>query len=224
MLLGIWTKHPLLIFIYHVSLFNLPNLYLSMIAYLNGKLAYKSPALVYIDVQGVGYEVQISLNTYSRIQDQENCKLLTYLHIKEDAHTLYGFFEEAERSLFLLLISVSGIGASTARMMLSSLQPEDIQRAIMMENDKMLESVKGIGAKTAKRIILELKDKVAKQRDSNIHFSSNANNTIQDDALNALVTLGIARNMAEQAIQKVLKAEPLLHDLEGLIKKALKSL
>ncbi|MEC5142273.1 Holliday junction branch migration protein RuvA [Chitinophaga sp. 212800010-3] len=196
-----------------------------MIAYLNGKLSYKSPALVHVDVNGVGYEVQISLNTYSRIQDMESCKLLTFLQVKEDAHTLYGFFEEAERSLFLLLISVSGVGASTARMMLSSLQPEDVQRAIMMENEKMLESVKGIGAKTAKRIILELKDKVTKQKDTGaVHLSSVANNTMHEDALNALVTLGIARNMAESAIQRVMKNEPLLQNLEELIKKALRSL
>jgi Holliday junction DNA helicase RuvA len=196
-----------------------------MIAYLNGKLSYKSPALVHVDVNGVGYEVQISLNTYSRIQDMESCKLLTFLQVKEDAHTLYGFFEEAERSLFLLLISVSGVGASTARMMLSSLQPEDVQRAIMMENEKMLESVRGIGAKTAKRIILELKDKVKKQKDTGaVHLSSVANNTMHEDALNALVTLGIARNMAESAIQRVMKNEPLLQNLEELIKKALRSL
>ncbi|NSL88498.1 Holliday junction branch migration protein RuvA [Chitinophaga solisilvae] len=195
-----------------------------MIAYLNGKLAYKSPALVHMEVHGVGYEVQISLNTYSRIQDLDSCKLLTYLQIKEDAHTLYGFFEEAERSLFLLLISVSGVGAGTARMMLSSLQPDDIQRAIMMENEKMLEGVKGIGAKTAKRIILELKDKVSKQKDSGLHLSVTSNNTIHEDALNALVTLGIARNMADTAIQRVMKNEPLLQNLEELIKKALKSL
>ena len=197
-----------------------------MIAYLNGKLAYKSPALVHMDVNGIGYEVQISLNTYSRIQDMESCKLLTFLQIKEDAHTLYGFFEEAERSLFLLLISVSGVGAGTARMMLSSLQPEDVQRAIMMENEKMLESVKGIGGKTAKRIILELKDKIAKHKDSGtgVHLSAVANNTIHEDALNALVTLGIARNMADAAIQRVMKNEPLLQNLEELIKKALKSL
>lgn len=196
-----------------------------MIAYLNGKLSYKSPAMVHIDVQGVGYEVQISLNTYSRIQGLESCKLLTYLSIKEDAHTLYGFFEEAERSMFLLLIGVSGIGANTARMMLSSLQPEDIQRAIAMENEKMLESIKGIGSKTAKRVILELKDKIRKQKDTGGHqISVTPNNTTQEDALNALVTLGIARNVAEQAITKVLKTEPLLQDLEALIKKALKSL
>ncbi|GAA3922065.1 Holliday junction branch migration protein RuvA [Chitinophaga oryziterrae] len=195
-----------------------------MIAYLNGKLSYKSPAMVHLDVQGVGYEVQISLNTYSRIQALESCKLLAYLHIKEDAHTLYGFFDEAERSMFLLLMGVSGIGANTARMMLSSLQPEDIQRAITMENEKMLESIKGIGAKTAKRLILELKDKFKKQKDIGYQISVTSNNTMQEDALNALVTLGIARNVAEQAISKVLKAEPLLEDLEGLIKKSLKGL
>ncbi|WP_291907728.1 Holliday junction branch migration protein RuvA [Chitinophaga sp. CB10] len=195
-----------------------------MIAYLNGRLAYKSPAMVHIDINGVGYEVQISLNTYSRIQDLEACKLLTWLHVKEDGHTLYGFFDESERSLFLLLISVSGIGASTARMMLSSLQPEDITRAIMMENEKMLESVKGIGAKTAKRVILELKDKVKKGKENPIHLSLPVNNTIQEDALNALVTLGIARNMAETAITRVMKSDPLLQNLEELIKKALKSL
>ncbi|SEM84728.1 Holliday junction DNA helicase subunit RuvA [Chitinophaga rupis] len=195
-----------------------------MIAYLTGKLTHKSPAMVYVEVQGVGYEVQISLNTYSRIQGMENCKLLTFLHIKEDAHTLYGFFDDAERSMFLLLLGVSGIGASTARMMLSSLQPEDIQRAIAMENEKMLESIKGIGAKTAKRIILELKDKIKRQKETGPQLSVSTNNTLQEDALNALVTLGIARNVAEQAIQRVLKTEPLLQDLEGLIKKSLKSL
>lgn len=195
-----------------------------MIAYLNGKLAYKSPALVHLDVNGVGYEVQISLHTWTQIQHLETCKLLTYVHIKEDAHTMYGFFEDAERSMFLQLISVSGIGASTARMMLSSLHPEDIQRAIVMENEKMLEGVKGIGAKTAKRLILELKDKMRKHKEEITYLSSSTHNTIQDDALNALVTLGIARNMAEQAVQRVLKAEPQLNELEILIKKSLKNL
>lgn len=195
-----------------------------MIAYLNGKLAYKSPALVHLDVNGVGYEVQISLHTWTHIQHLETCKLLTYVHIKEDAHTMYGFFEDAERSMFLQLISVSGIGASTARMMLSSLHPEDIQRAIVMENEKMLEGVKGIGAKTAKRLILELKDKMKKHKEEITYLSSPTHNTIQDDALNALVNLGIARNMAEQAVQRVLKAEPQLNELEILIKKSLKNL
>ncbi|SIO17916.1 Holliday junction branch migration protein RuvA [Chitinophaga niabensis] len=196
-----------------------------MIAYLNGKLAYKSPTLLHLDVNGVGYEVQISLHTWSQIQHLEVCKLLTFVHIKEDAHTMYGFFDDAERSMFLQLIGVSGIGASTARMMLSSLHPEDIQRAILMENEKMLEGVKGIGAKTAKRLILELKDKMKKHgKEDVLHLSVTSHNTIQDDALNALVTLGIARNMAEQAVQRVLKAEPQLNELEVLIKKSLKSL
>ncbi|WP_343305604.1 Holliday junction branch migration protein RuvA [Chitinophaga niabensis] len=196
-----------------------------MIAYLNGKLAYKSPTLLHLDVNGVGYEVQISLHTWSQIQHLETCKLLTFVHIKEDAHTMYGFFDDAERSMFLQLIGVSGIGASTARMMLSSLHPEDIQRAILMENEKMLEGVKGIGAKTAKRLILELKDKMKKHgKEDVLHLSVTSHNTIQDDALNALVTLGIARNMAEQAVQRVLKAEPQLNELEVLIKKSLKSL
>lgn len=195
-----------------------------MIAYLSGKLAYKSPALLHLDVNGVGYEVQISLHTYSRIQALDQVKLLTFLHIKEDAHTLYGFFEESEKYMFLALLGVSGIGASTARMMLSSLTPEDLQRAILMENERMLEGVKGIGAKTAKRIILELKDKLKKVREDITHLSVAVHNTMEDDALNALVTLGIARNMAEQAIQKVMKANPQTQDLEELIKKALKSL
>ncbi|UYQ93505.1 Holliday junction branch migration protein RuvA [Chitinophaga horti] len=196
-----------------------------MIAYLYGKLTYKSPALVHLDVQGVGYEVLISLNTYSHIQQLESCKLLTHLNIKEDAHTLYGFFDAAERDIFLQLISVSGIGPNTARMMLSSLQPDDVRRAILMDNEKMLEGVKGIGAKTAKRVILELKDKMKKHKTEDIlNISVTPDNTIPEDALNALVTLGIARNMAEQAIRKVLKQEPQLNDLEALIKKSLKSL
>lgn len=196
-----------------------------MIAYLNGKLTYKTPTLVHIDVQGVGYEVMISLNTYSHIQAMESCKLLTFLNIKEDAHTLYGFFDAAEREIFLQLISVSGIGPNTARMMLSSLQPDDVRRAILMDNEKMLEGVKGIGAKTAKRVILELKDKMKKHKEEDIlNISVTQDNTFPEDALNALVTLGIARNMAEQAIRKVLKQEPQLNDLEALIKKSLKSL
>lgn len=196
-----------------------------MIAYLNGKLTYKTPTLVHIDVQGVGYEVMISLNTYSHIQALESCKLLTFLNIKEDAHTLYGFFDAAEREIFLQLINVSGIGPNTARMMLSSLQPDDVRRAILMDNEKMLEGVKGIGAKTAKRLILELKDKMKKHKEEDIlNISVTQDNTLPEDALNALVTLGIARNMAEQAIRKVLKQEPQLNDLEALIKKSLKSL
>lgn len=194
-----------------------------MIAYIQGTLTHKSPALVHIEANGIGYEVQISLHTYSRIQHLQECKLLTYLHIKEEAHTLYGFFEEGEREVFLHLIGVSGIGAATARMMLSSLPPDEIIRAIVQENEKLLESIKGIGGKTAKRLILELRDKLARRREIP-QIAALANNTLQEDALNALVALGISRSMAEQAISKIIKAQPALNDLELLIKQSLKNL
>lgn len=194
-----------------------------MIAYIDGKLTYKSPALVHIEVNGLGYEVQISLNTYSKIQSLNTCRLHTYLHIKEDAHTLYGFFDIAEKEVFLDLLSVSGVGASTARMILSSMQPEEVQRAILQENEKVLERVKGIGAKTAKRLILELKDKLSKHKDA-IQISAITNNTITEDALNALIALGIARHAAETAISKAMKTVPHILNLEELIKQSLKSM
>src|SRR5262249_4087030 len=143
-----------------------------MIAFLRGNFAYKSPALVHMDVAGVGYELQISINTYSRIEQLENGILITHLHIREDAHVLYGFFDRSEKSLFLQLISVSGVGDSTARMMLSSMKPEEISRAILQGNAKQLESIKGIGKKSAERIILELRDKVGKTRDENLNIST----------------------------------------------------
>ncbi len=194
-----------------------------MIAYIDGKLTYKSPAFVYMDVNGLGYEVQISLNTYSRIQNLEKCKLLTFLHIKEDAHTLYGFFEENERNIFLQLISVSGVGASTARMILSSMKPDEVRMAIVAENEKQLESVKGIGAKTAKRMILELKDKMGKFETIQT-LVSKGGNTLQTDTLNALLALGIARTAAESAIRKVMNTFPDNGSLEMLIKEALKNM
>lgn len=194
-----------------------------MIAYIEGKLTYKSPAVVYMDVQGLGYEVQISLHTYSRIQSLERCRLLVFLHIKEDAHTLYGFFDEREKQLFLQLISVSGVGASTARMILSSMQPEEIQAAILQENEKILERIKGIGAKTAKRIILELKDKMLKQKDMPDQLISTSN-TLQVDALNALLALGIARPAAEAALQKALRNAADTGSVEEVIKQSLRNL
>jgi len=176
-------------------------IFASMIAYLRGSFAYKSPTLVHMEVAGVGYELQISLNTFSRIENQDNGVLLTYLHIREDAHILFGFFDKAEKDLFIQLISISGVGASTARMMLSSMKPEEITRAILQGNARQLESIKGIGKKSAERIILELRDKIGKNAaESNI--STLINNTLEQDALNALITLGIARPAAEQAIKK----------------------
>jgi holliday junction DNA helicase RuvA len=194
-----------------------------MYAYLQGKFSYKSPAQVYIDVHGVGYEVNISLTTYTSIQNITEGKLFTYLQIKEDGHTLYGFFEKEEKEMFVLLIGVSGIGAATARMMLSSLVPAEIVKAIQQGNVKLIESVKGIGKKTAERLVLELKDKVSKQATST-GIILPLGNRLQQDALNALVALGINKNQAEQSIQKIILAEPSVTQLEDLIKKALKAI
>jgi len=195
-----------------------------MIAFLRGTFAYKSPALVHMEVGGVGYELQISLNTYSQIESLDKGVLLTYLHIREDAHILYGFFDKIEKDLFILLLSVSGVGSSTARMMLSSMRPEEISRAILQGNAKQLESIKGIGKKSAERIILELRDKVGKGKDDTTNISSLTSNTLEQDALNALITLGIARPAAENAIKKVIHEVAGTDKVEDLIKKALKIL
>lgn len=194
-----------------------------MLAYLRGKYSFKSPAQVYMDVQGVGYEVNISLNTYSAIQTLEEGKLYTYLQIKEDAHTIYGFYEKVEKDTFVLLISVSGVGAATARMMLSSLRSEEVQQAILTGNVKLLESIKGIGKKTAERIVLELKDKFNKSvTDTDRGFLTL--NTLEQDALVALMALGIAKNQSELTIKKVIRLEPGINNLEELIKKVLKAI
>ena len=194
-----------------------------MYAYLEGKFTYKSPAQVYLDVNGVGYEVNISLHTYSAIQQINQGKLFTHLQVKEDGHILFGFFEKEEKEIFLQLISVSGVGASTARMMLSSIKPEEISKAIVQGNVKLLESVKGIGKKTAERLVLELKDKVTKSVTSG-GFAVSVLNTIEQDAAIALTALGISKSQAEQAVQKIIKLEPDIHILEDLIKKALKAI
>jgi Holliday junction DNA helicase RuvA len=194
-----------------------------MIAFIRGQFVYKTPAVVHVEAHGVGYELQISLHTYSHIQGLENGLLYTHLHIKEDAHTLYGFAEPAEKELFLLLLSVSGVGAATARMMLSSMKPNELAAAIVQGNTKQLEAIKGIGRKSAERIVLELRDKLTKIKpDTNI--SPLINNTLEHDALNALIALGIARSAGEQAVQRVLKAEPNLTAVEEIIKKALKTI
>src|SRR6185295_17180252 len=157
-----------------------------MYAYLQGKFSLKNPAQVYIDVNGVGYEVNISLNTYTHIQNSESGKLYTYLQVKEDSHTLYGFFDRGEKEMFIQLISVSGIGAATARMMLSNMLPGEIAKAIIQGNVKLLESVKGIGRKTAERLVLELKDKVGRHPlESSKSFVKD--NSFRQDALDALV-------------------------------------
>ena len=165
----------------------------------------------------------VSLNTYSKIQNLDQGTLHTYLLIREDAHLLYGFFDKVEKELFVNLISVSGIGASTARMMLSYMKPEEIVKLIVHGDTGGLEKIKGIGKKTAERLVLELKDKLAKQP-LDINIPALKNNTLHSDALNALMALGIARNTADQAIQRVTQSDPSLTSLEDVIKKALKTL
>src|ERR1700730_7624322 len=193
-----------------------------MITFLRGDFVQKTPALIHIDVQGVGYEVQISLHTFSQMQHLDKGLLHIYHQVKEDDEVLFGFFDTGEREMFIQLLSVSGVGASTARMMLSAMKPDELARAIMQGQSRQLESIKGIGKKSAERIILELRDKVGKKYTGS-NISPLKNNSLEQDALNALIALGIARNTGEQALKKVLAAEPGLK-VEDIIKKALKSL
>jgi Holliday junction DNA helicase RuvA len=194
-----------------------------MIAFLRGEFVHKTPTVVHMDVHGVGYELQISLNTYARIENLDNGVLHTYYQVREDGHTLYGFFDQVEKNMFTQLISVSGVGAATARMMLSSMKPEEIGRAILQGNAALLETIKGIGRKSSERIVLELRDKMGKiVPESNI--STLIYNTLEQDALNALTALGIARPAAEQALKKALANASGQDKLEDIIKKVLKIL
>lgn len=195
-----------------------------MIAFLTGSYAQKTPSFVHVDVHGVGYEVQISLNTYSQIQSKESGTLLTHLIVREDAQILFGFSDSAEKEMFLQLITISGVGANTARVMLSYMKPDELSRAIVQGNAKALEAIKGIGRKTAERIVVELRDKLAKHPvETGVNISAWKSNTLQADALNALVALGINRQVADGALQKVLQQDPDL-GVEQLIKKALQLL
>lgn len=195
-----------------------------MIAFVRGNFVRKTPAQVVVDVNGVGYELQISLNTYSAISNSESGQLFTYLYITENAQTLFGFFEMGEKELFLQLISVSGVGASTARMMLSGMRPDEIVKAIVQANTRQLEGIKGIGKKTAERLIVELRDKLGKQSLENLHSSNIVHNTRAQDALNALMALGIGKSMADAALKKALQSDMEQTPLEDLIKLALKNL
>lgn len=192
-----------------------------MIAYLNGKLAKKDPTYVVLDVNGIGYNVRISLNTYSRIKDMDTCLMHTYLHVKEDAHTLYGFIQEDEKVLFQLLISISGVGPNTAMMLHSSLSVDELERAILQENVAIIQKVKGIGSKTAQRIILELKDKVKKESYSKLAVEI-PGSAIKAEALAALQTLGINKLVAEKSIDQILLKHGNTLSLEELIKLVLK--
>ncbi|WP_316846035.1 Holliday junction branch migration protein RuvA [Pedobacter psychrodurus] len=194
-----------------------------MYAYIDGKLTFKNPAYVVVEAGGIGYHINISLNTYSALADAERCKLYTWLHVKEDAHTLYGFADEGERRLFLHLISVSGIGPNTGRMILSSITPVEIQTAIVKADLPLIQRIKGLGAKTAQRLVLELQDKLKKEGVDSL-ISMPQHNTVKDEALSALVMLGFAKQTAEKTIDQILKVTEGTLSVEQLIKHALKTL
>ncbi|WP_430812775.1 MULTISPECIES: Holliday junction branch migration protein RuvA [unclassified Carboxylicivirga] len=191
-----------------------------MYEYISGKIAESSPAHVVIDVNGLGYLLHISLNTFTRLDGKKEAQLFVHENIREDAFALYGFAEPSERDLFRHLISVSGIGANTARMMLSSLSAEELRGAILTDNVNVIKGVKGIGAKTAQRVIVDLKDKLSKEPIDQKIFASQ-DNTIREEALSALVMLGFAKNTAQKAVDKILGQSPGLK-VEELIKQSLK--
>lgn len=195
-----------------------------MINYLEGRLVVKDPTHVVVDINGIGYEARISLITYAAVKNLEKVKLHTHLSIREDAHTLFGFFELSEKKRFLDLISISGVGPSTGLMILSSLSPEELQQAIVHEDVRTIQSVKGVGSKTAQRIVLELKDKMKKADllDKSVEIVPSANNTLRNEALSALTTLGISRPVAEKSIDFILKQYGPQIKLEDLIKMVLK--
>ena len=198
-----------------------------MIAYLQGKITFKSPSYVYLDIGGIAYHVEISMHTFSEIEAKTEVRLFTHLHIKEDGHYLFGFFSEKERDLFKYLISVSGIGPSTAQVILSSMSPDQVISSILNEQDTNFQNVKGIGAKTAKRIILDLKDKLKKagaESEMLDAASSSGNHNIRQEVLSALKGLGINRSKAEPLLNKILKDHPELDQLEDILKMVLKQL
>ncbi len=196
-----------------------------MIAFLRGSFVQVTPAKLMVDVGGVGYEVNISLHTYESISKMEKGQLHTYLHITENAQVLFGFYELQEKELFLHLISVSGVGATTARMMLSGMRPDEIIRAIVQGDARQLEAIKGIGKKSAERLVLELKDKLSKISMNNNPLGGFA--VVQEnphqDAIQALIALGIQKAVAEKAVDKTIKSEGAGLALESLIKLALKN-
>jgi Holliday junction DNA helicase RuvA len=193
-----------------------------MITHLKGKLVEKSPTNVVIEVNGIGYWVNISLTTFSQIPDNENIKLFTHLQIKEDSHSLYGFYSKKERDIFRLLISVSGIGTSTARTMLSSLNPQQVVEAISSNNVSIVQSVKGIGSKTAQRLIIELRDKILKIYDLDETYV-NSNNTTREEALSALEVLGINKKSSERLVDNIIKENQDI-SVEEIIKETLKNI
>jgi Holliday junction DNA helicase RuvA len=196
-----------------------------MIAYLNGNITHRTPTHIYVECGGVGYHVNISLNTYSKIEKLEKARILTYMNVREDEQSLYGFFDEEERALFILLISVSGVGPNTARVILSYMNAEELKKAIIHENDFALSKVKGIGPKTAKRIILDLKDKVIRETgDQSTAGLTILGTGVRDEAVAAMLALGFPKPAVEKAIKSVLTAAPETQSVEDLIKLALKQM
>ena len=192
-----------------------------MISFLRGKKIHIDPAKIIIEVNGIGYDVNISLRTYSKLKDQKDIFIYTHLNIKEDSHTLFGFNSESERNTFLSLLSINGVGPSTAIMILSSLSANELKKAILSSDTNKIKSVKGIGLKTAERIILELKDKVSFDDIDHDKFYDNIDNTIKDEALSALSSLGISKNIVEKHINDILERNNDI-SLEDLIKEVLK--
>lgn len=195
-----------------------------MIAYLKGPIAHKNASFVVIEAGGVGYHVNISLYTYTKIEGSETVKLLTHFHVKEDQQTLFGFYDERERNLFRLLISVNGVGPATALVVLSSMNPEELRSAVIGEDVASIRRVKGIGPKTAQRIIIDLKDKMLKESGEAPLMHSTESNTLRAEALSALVNLGFARPAVQRALNRVMQAKPQTATPEDLIKLALREL
>jgi Holliday junction DNA helicase RuvA len=195
-----------------------------MYAYLKGEITYRSPAFIVVDVQGVGYHVNIPLSTYSAIQGQERTTIYTHLIVREDAHTLFGFATQAERVIFVQLIGVTGVGATTAQLILSSMTVDEIRAAIIGEQAHVLQRVKGIGAKTAKQIILDLKSKMTKEGLENPVLLPTFDHAVREEALSALVSLGFNRIAVQKALNAVMKDNPAAVKVEEVIKLALKAL
>jgi len=194
-----------------------------LIAHIEGKIVTKTPTYLVVDCSGVGYGINISLHTFEKIKNEEHLRILTHLSVKEDSHTLYGFADEDERQLFLQLISVSGVGTNTARMILSSLQTIDIKSAITNGNWALLKTIKGIGPKTAQRIVIDLQDKITKNENAEMLSVSFGGNNITNEALSALVMLGFSKNEAEKGLIKIKQQNP-NYTVEELVKNTLKIL
>lgn len=196
----------------------------TMITYIKGAIVFRTPTYIVVEAGGIGYHVNISLNTYAKVEKLEAVKILIHFQVKEDSQTLFGFADAEERELFKHLISVSGVGAATAQVILSTMQPDELRMAVIAENDAALRKVKGIGAKTAKQIILDLKNKLLKSSGDLTIPQAPANNTVRQEALSALLSLQVNKIQAQKALNKALRAQPGIGSVEDLIREALKQL